>query len=57
LLDENYFCYCVTRVLQVQSMDPEDVKENPATGVYIYGLYIEGCRWNRCVRSNFQHKD
>jgi hypothetical protein len=28
-------------------MDPEEVKERPATGVYIYGLFIEGCRWSR----------
>jgi dynein heavy chain len=32
-------------------MDPEEVNQKPTTGVYIYGLFIEGCRWNRCIRS------
>jgi len=42
--------YCVgiiNTMLQVQSMDSEEVRERPPTGVYIYGLFIEGCRWSR----------
>lgn len=24
----------------------DDIDEFPDAGVYIYGLYMEGCRWN-----------
>ena len=29
-----------------QMTKPEDVKEKPEDGCYIYGLYLEGARWN-----------
>jgi dynein heavy chain len=27
-------------------MTAAEVKERPITGCYIYGLYLEGCRWD-----------
>lgn len=27
--------------------DPEDVKEGPAEGVYIHGMYLDGCGWSK----------
>jgi len=27
--------------------EPSDVKEKPADGCYVYGLFLEGARWSR----------
>ncbi|KAJ1481104.1 hypothetical protein T484DRAFT_1808580 [Baffinella frigidus] len=38
-------------------LNPEDVVEPPKKGVYLYGLYVEGARWDRVsaglAESNF----
>jgi dynein heavy chain len=35
--------------------DPENLKDSPGEGVYVYGLYLDGCAWsgreNRLVDS------
>lgn len=28
------------------SLQHEDIKEAPEVGVYCYGMYLEGCKWN-----------
>lgn len=28
------------------NIEPKDIKEKPADGCYIYGMYLEGCKWN-----------
>jgi dynein heavy chain len=30
----------------MDQMAAAEVKERPNTGCYIYGLYLEGCRWD-----------
>jgi dynein heavy chain len=32
---------------EVQKMENDDVKEGPAEGVYINGLFLEGCAWSK----------
>jgi len=32
---------------EVQRMDKNEVDRPPAEGVYIYGLYLEGCSWDK----------
>ncbi len=39
-------CICIMRA-QVQKMEYEDVKETPADGIYVHGLYLEGCSWSK----------
>lgn len=31
-------------VLQIE--DPEEIEEPPVDGIYVYGLYMDGCKWN-----------
>ena len=31
----------------MDTMHYTEVKEKPADGVYVYGMYLEGCRWNK----------
>ena len=56
--------------IQVQKMEYEDVKDAPADGIYVHGLYLEGCSWSKkeahiteaargelvCVRSIISNK-
>ena len=28
-------------------MEFEDVKDSPADGIYVHGLYLEGCSWSK----------
>ena len=51
-------------------MEYEDVKDAPADGIYVHGLYLEGCSWSKkeahiteaargelvCVRSIISNK-
>jgi dynein heavy chain, axonemal len=30
-------------------IDPQDVTEKPADGVFCYGMYFEGARWNKTI--------
>lgn len=30
----------------LDNMAVADVKEKPPTGCYIYGIFLEGCRWD-----------
>lgn len=32
---------------QVQKLEYEDVKDSPADGIYVHGLYLEGCSWSK----------
>eukprot|EP00743_Colponemidia_sp_Colp-15_P002217 GILK01002403.1.p1 GENE.GILK01002403.1~~GILK01002403.1.p1 ORF type:complete len:1329 (-),score=303.46 GILK01002403.1:72-3644(-) len=32
---------------EVRDLDKERVRQPPAEGVYIHGLYLDGCKWNR----------
>eukprot|EP00960_Hanusia_phi_P069522 767109-Hanusia_phi.AAC.3 len=32
---------------EVTKHDPEDVKESPSEGVYIHGMYLDGCGWSK----------
>ncbi len=52
-----FFCPCgrtldtdhplFLQVLQVE--DPTDLKAGPDTGVYIYGMFMDGARWDRTL--------
>jgi dynein heavy chain len=37
----------VAVVTEVTKLEPEDVKEAPGEGVYVHGLYLDGCGWNK----------
>lgn len=43
-IDELSFDYKV-----YDEIDPADVTEKPEDGVFIFGLYLEGCRWNKTI--------
>lgn len=43
-IDELSFNYKV-----YDEIEPADVTEKPEDGVFIYGLYLEGCRWNKTI--------
>lgn len=30
----------------LDNLKPEDIKESPSEGVYCYGMFLEGARWN-----------
>lgn len=30
----------------LDNIKPEDIKDSPAEGVYCYGMFLEGARWN-----------
>lgn len=30
----------------IDDMTYKDIKEKPLDGCYIYGMFLEGCRWN-----------
>merc|ERR1712072_577926 len=32
---------------QVTKLEPEDVKESPSEGIYIHGLFMDGCAWSK----------
>ena len=32
---------------EVTKMEPEDVKEGPPEGVYVHGMYLDGCGWSK----------
>ncbi len=32
---------------QVQKLESEDVKDAPADGIYVHGLYLEGASWSK----------
>ena len=37
----------VAIVTEVTKIEPDDVKEGPAEGVYIHGLFLDGCGWSK----------
>jgi len=37
----------VAVVTEVTKFDPDDVKDGPAEGVYVHGLYLDGCGWSK----------
>lgn len=37
----------VVMLTEVQKMEFEDVKDGPADGIYVHGLYLEGCSWSK----------
>merc|ERR1711939_1138126 len=37
----------VAVITEVTKHDPEDLKEGPAEGVYIHGLFLDGCGWSK----------
>lgn len=43
-IDELSFDYKV-----YDEIEPADVTEKPEDGVFIYGLFLEGCRWNKTI--------
>lgn len=43
-IDELSFDYKV-----YDEIEPADVTEKPEDGVFIFGLYLEGCRWNKSI--------
>jgi dynein heavy chain len=43
-IDQLVFDFSVT---DIETVDHTGIKEGPEDGVYVYGLFLEGCRWNR----------
>ena len=37
----------VTLFTEVQKLENDDVREHPVDGVYIHGLFLEGCAWSK----------
>ena len=37
----------VVNLTRVVNMEREEVKKGPDEGVYIYGLFLDGCRWDK----------
>ena len=37
----------VVNLTKVVNMEREEVRKGPDEGVYIYGLFLDGCRWDK----------
>ena len=37
----------VVNLTRVVNMEREEVRKGPDEGVYIYGLFLDGCRWDK----------
>jgi dynein heavy chain len=44
---ENWALDDVTSTYEVQKAEKDEVKRGPEEGIYLYGLYLDGCKWDR----------
>ena len=37
----------MVNLTKVVNMEREEVRKGPEEGIYIYGLFLDGCRWDK----------